>query len=396
MTPIRWSLLHQGVGRGSVFLFFALLPRVMPMAEVGRFAVAYAIAMVCVGPLFDTALGMSVVRWAARGDGVPARRVLRAAPAILWVITGIAFAIAPAGSIYRWLAVHFALALPLSLLFAFARGHGDLRVEGVAGSLSKVALVPALLVAIATGGGDAPAAARAMACSAAVGWLGVIPFAPLLRRRWRELAVRTPSPGDGGTRPVGPVVLLVVVATTGLLMLRVPILLLSRLEGASAAGVFATAQRWVEAGYAVPQAIMLALFPSLAAARSRGGGLRRLGTSFLGLGAALSLALALVARFVIPRVYGPRGLEIAPALLVLALSVPAVCIGTLATQSLAAADRTDAWLGASLAGLGVVVGGSVLLGPGGPLGVAAACVAAEVTVATVSVALLRRALRRGP
>ena len=75
---LAWVFLHQGLGRGSVFAFFALLPLVLPLEAVGRFTLAWAALLLVLQPALEAAAGTLLVRAAARGDGVSEADLLQA------------------------------------------------------------------------------------------------------------------------------------------------------------------------------------------------------------------------------------------------------------------------------------------------------------------------------
>ncbi len=125
---LAWVFLHQGLGRGSVFAFFALLPLVLPLEAVGRFTLAWAALLLVLQPALEAAAGTLLVRASARGDGPTAGRVARAAAGSVAGLAALlalaSFALGAVAPVWGWLGLSFAALLPLSLLFAAARGRG--------------------------------------------------------------------------------------------------------------------------------------------------------------------------------------------------------------------------------------------------------------------------------
>ena len=338
----------------------------------------YAAFLLVLGPLFESALSLAVVRFTAQGLGGSVARLLVAAPLLLVGGLGVASLVFSPGPLMGWIMLHFLIAMPLSLVFAFARGHQDLQVEGVAGTGGKLGLIPAVLWSV-QGEASAVGAARALVMASTLGWILLLPFLPRMVGRWRRRGSDT-----------GPVAselfVLSTVAFTSLMMLRAPLFGLEALTGGAVVGVFATAQRIVEIGFVAPQAVMLALFPVLAAGRRPPSSI---GARMFAGGVASALLITGAAVWVVPRAY-PDGSGIVALVVQTAPAIPAVFLGSLFTQMLLARGRARAWLAATVAGATVAIVGVMTMVPlAGASGAAWATVMAEWTVAGLSYWLLR-------
>ena len=392
---LAWVFLHQGLERGSVFAFFALLPLVLPLEAVGRFTLAWAALLLVLQPALEAAAGTLLVRASARGDGATVSRVARAAAgsvaALAAVLALLAFVLRAAPPVWGWLGVSFAALLPLSLLFAAARGRGRFELEGVAGTVQKACLPPLLLL-LAREGADETLPAKVLLLSTLPGWATA---ALLLARR---PLLRPASPQGAAPAPSATAreaLLLAALAATSFLALRADLGLLGALRGLREVGLFATASRWVEAAYVLPYGAMLAFFPTLAAERPGASRLRRPAALFAATGLLGGVAVAAGALLVAPRLYAASGDEIASVVLLLAPAAFPVALSTLCGQALVARDRTPLALAGALAGLAVHLAVSVALIPSlGPSGAAWAAVAGETAGALAATLLLARALRR--
>ncbi|MGE0451384.1 MAG: lipopolysaccharide biosynthesis protein [Vicinamibacterales bacterium] len=390
---LAWVLLHQVVGRGSVFAFFALLPLWLPLEAAGAFALAYSTMQMVFQPAFDTAVNTMLVRAVARGDWTTVGRVVQWTLALLGVLltAGVA-AVATAGvaPLWSWLAGYFALSLPLNMAFAICRGRGRFDVEGIVGSLQKLSLLPLLWATPAS----ASAPAQALFLSAIFGWTV---FATGFGPAWRgERAVPPVQPAGPfiHTAPLRETLYLTALAAAALLYLRIDLVLLGAFSGLRDVGVYATASRWMEAAFVLPVGFMLVLFPRLSSRPFQSGELRfafRLFSTVAVVTFAGSLA---VAWFLIPVVYrGAVGQQLARLVLLLSPCAIAVCFGTLFSQTLVAWGRTPLALAAALVGLGakLTIAGAAIPRMG-TTGAALASVGTEVAVAVASAVLLRRVM----
>lgn len=392
---LSWVFFHQGVGRGSVFVFFALLPLVLPLEAVGRFTLAWAALLLVLQPALEAAAGTLLVRAAARGEDVTTRRVYRTAAgavaalaAVLGLLSFGARAVAP---VWGWLGIAFAALLPLNLLFASARGRGRFDLEGIAGTVQK-AFLPPLLLLLSGEGADETLPAKVLLLSAAPGW--AVAGLVLARRPISSVAPpSTPEPGPSATWREA--LLLAVLAAASFLALRADLGLLGAFRDLRDVGLFATASRWVEAAYVLPFGAMLAIFPSLAAERPTASRLRRAAGLFAGAGLLGGVAVAAGALVLAPRLYPDAGALIAGTVLRLAPAALPVALSTLFSQALVARDRTPLALGGALIGLSVHLAVSLALIPTlGPAGAACAAVAGETAGAVGAGLLLARALSR--
>jgi O-antigen/teichoic acid export membrane protein len=392
---LSWVFFHQGVGRGSVFAFFALLPLVLPLEAVGRFTLAWAALLLVLQPALEAAAGTLLVRAAARGEGATTRRVALAAAgavASLAAFLGVlSFGVRALPPVWGWLGAAFAALLPLNLLFASARGRGN-SSSGDRRDVQKVFLPPLLLL-LAGEGADETLPAKVLLLSAAPGWAAA---ALVLARR------PLPSvPAPRGTAPsaaatVREAVLLALLAATSFLALRVDLGLLGAFRDLRDVGLFATASRWVEAAYVLPFGAMLALFPTLASERPGAGRLRRAAVPFAAAGLLGGAAVAAGALLLASRLYAGVGSEIAAIVVRLAPAAVPVSLSTLFGQALVARERTGLALTAAAISLTAHLTASlVLIPPLGPAGQPGRPSPLESVGAAASALLLARALARG-
>lgn len=392
---LAWVFLHQGLGRGSVFAFFALLPLVLPLEAVGRFTLAWAALLLVLQPALEAAAGTLLVRASASGDAATVSRVARAAAgsvaALAAVLALLSFAFGAAAPVWGWLGLSFAALLPLSLLFAVARGRGRFELEGIAGTVQKACLPPLLLL-LAGDGADESLPAKVLLLSTVPGW-AVAAFLLARRPVDRPAAPRAAAPAPSAT--AREALLLAALAATSFLALRADLGILGALRGLREVGLFATASRWVEAAYVLPYGAMLAFFPTLAAERPGAARLRRPAALFAAAGLFGGAAVAAGALLLAPRLYADAGGEIASVVLRLAPAAFPVALSTLCGQALVAREKTPLALLGALTGLAVHLALSVTLIPRlGPSGAAWAAVAGESAGAAAAVLLLGRSLRR--
>lgn len=392
---LAWVFLHQGLGRGSVFAFFALLPLVLPLETVGRFTLAWAALLLVLQPALEAAAGTLLVRASARGDRGTAARVARAAVGAVAALAALlalsAFALRLVAPVWGWLGLSFAALLPLSLLFAAARGRGRFDLEGIAGTVQKACLPPLLLL-LAAEGADETLPAKALLLSAVPGWAAA---ALLLSRRPLGRPAAPPAEAPAASATAREALLLAALAAASFLALRADLGLLGAFRDLREVGLFATASRWVEAAHVLPYGAMLAFFPTLAAERPGAARLRRAAAFFAAAGLLGGAAVAAGALLVAPRLYAGPGGEIASVVLRLAPAALPVAVSTLCGQALVARERTPLALVGALAGLAAHLAVSVALVPSlGPAGAAWGTVAGETAGAAAAALLLRRALRR--
>lgn len=392
---LAWVFLHQGLGRGSVFAFFALLPLVLPLEAVGRFTLAWAALLLVLQPALEAAAGTLLVRASARGDGPTAGRVARAAAGSVAGLAALlalaSFALGAVAPVWGWLGLSFAALLPLSLLFAAARGRGRFDLEGIAGTVQKACLPPLLLL-LAREGADETLPAKALLLSAVPGWAAA---ALLLARRPLGRPSAPPPAAPAPSATAREALLLAALAAASFLALRADLGLLGALRGLREVGLFATASRWVEAAYVLTYGAMLAFFPTLAAERPGAGRLRRAAALFGATGIFGSVAVAAGALLLAPRLYAGAGGEIASIVLRLAPAALPVALSTLCGQALVAREKTPLALVAAVAGLAVHLALSVALIPRlGPEGAAWAAVAGETAGAGAAALLLAGSLAR--
>ena len=400
LSGAAWALLHQGLGRGGVFLFFAWLPRLLPLDALGRYMLAYTALLLALQPLFGSALPMLLVKALARGERAQAGRALRAGRALLLLALPLAGLLAVLAGVPARLAAALALVVglqaSLDVAFAALRGRGRFAAEACCGLLAKLALWPASLALHGAGleGDLLPAAAQL--AGAALGWIAVLACAG-----GEMAATLQAGPGFPGAEQRREALLLAAGAALGLAHLRADLLLLGRYQGAAAAGLYATAFRWAEIGHAAANAGLLGLFPLLSArlapdrpAADRRRLLARMALLAGALGLLAAAAVVLCARIALPLFYGGGAPPLEGLLWALLPTIPAVFLGGLGGQALVAADRADLGLRVATLALLVDLGVAWLAVPSlGPTGAALASVLSESCVAAASLGLAFRHLR---
>lgn len=394
--PLVWVGLHQGLGRGAVFAFFALLPALLNPEDVGRFTLVYTLFLLALQPAVENGLGALVVKAAARGDLTSAWRVVRRTALAL---AGVALVVLLAGpgvgrdgaTLPAALAVAFALALPLTLVGALARGLGAFEVESLAGTAQKLTLPLALLGWQRLGARGATLPAYAVLTAASVGWLVWLGLRPrLLMRAAAQPRVERAVPDGLGREAL----VLALGSVLGVLYQRVDLAILGACTDLRTVGLYFSAARWVECAYVVPFAAMVVLFPRLATRAPSRASWRRLGLAFAGTGLAAGLIVALAARFGLPQVYARDGVTLGNWALALAPTVPLVFVGTFCGQALVARDHAERALRAGLASLAVnLLVAGLAIPVLGALGAAVAAFATELTFATLAALELRRLVR---
>lgn len=392
---LSWVFFHQGVGRGSVFVFFALLPLVLPLEAVGRFTLAWAALLLVLQPALEAAAGTLLVRAAARGEEKTTRRVSRTAAGAVGALAAalalLSFGARAVAPLWGWLGIAFAALLPLNLLFASARGRGRFDLEGIAGTVQK-AFLPPLLVLLAGEGADETLPAKVLLLSAVPGWVAA---GLVLSRRPLSPVAAASTVDPGASATFREALLLALLAATSFLALRADLGLLGVFRDLRDVGLFATASRWVEAAYVLPFGAMLAFFPSLAAERPSADRLRRAARLFAAVGLVGGAAVAVAALVLAPGLYPDAGSVIAGTVLRLAPAALPVALSTLFSQALVARGRTPLALAAAALGLAVHLAVSLALVPAfGPAGAAYGAVAGESAGAAAAALLLARALSR--
>ncbi|MBZ5589011.1 MAG: polysaccharide biosynthesis C-terminal domain-containing protein [Acidobacteriia bacterium] len=396
IANVLWGFLHHGLGRACLFVFFLALPTLMTIEDVGRFTIAYTVLLLLVQPVAEASLGLIVAKYTARGDLAMVRvafagagRVLPVALGVLWV----ASLLAPVSPVLTAVLVaYLGLILYQALVFAYLRGRQRMRMEGVVGSLEKVASLAALLGLWRAGitGPLLPALALlAMACT---GWILTL---LLFRGEIRELrgAMRASA---GGAAPrwlelVREGLALGAVGLVGFLYFRLDVLMLGAMVGTAEVGYYFTASRCVEATYIVPTVLMLVLMPRLARERDVRPLLVRTAWVMGGLGIVALAATVTAIGWVVPLVYGPGFGRIAVLVRALAPAIVAVYLGFLFTQALVVLDLQRRYLAIAVAGLVVNVACNVVLIP--LLEGVGAAIATVVTEGLVTIAAGWSALR---
>lgn len=399
IRSLGWLALHHGLGRGLTFAFFLALPLVLPIAEVGRFTLVYTALLLLVQPLFEGPLELLLSRAAADGELGTVRRVLarmlRVLPPLLlgvWIV-GVALGAAPL--LLLLLLVHLGLARLQAALFATLRGLERTRLEGIVGLLQRVLVLVVLVLIVRLWPGRAEAPAAALVVGVGGGWLlTLVGF----RNELRALAARVATGAvEEPSRLWREGLVLGIAGLLGSLYLRVDVVLLGLLTDTVEVGRYTTAARVLEATYALPHLLMLALLPRLVKARNFARTFGGSALALVGLGVVAAAALVWLAPALLQRLYPEEGAEVATLVVALAPAAVAVYLGFLATQSLVVLGRSTTWLGLALLGLVVDVVLNVLWIPGyGARGAAWATVVTEVVVAVSAALLCWVVAKRGP
>lgn len=408
IRTLGWLALHHGLGRGLTFAFFLALPLVLPMAEVGRFTLVYTVLLLVVQPLFEGPLELLLSRAAADGALGTVRRifalVLRVLPPMLLAVWLVGVALGATGLLLFLLLAHLGLARLQAAVFATLRGLERTRLEGIVGLLQRALMLVVLVVMARLLPGRAEAPAAALLVGVSGGWLlTLVGF----RQELGELVARVHAAepaaeagtGEEGAQVWRQALVLGVAGLLGALYLRVDAVFLGVLTDTTEVGRYTTAARVLEATYALPHLLMLALLPRLVKAPEFARTFTRSALALLGLGALAAAALAWLAPLLLPWLYREEGAAVATLVVALAPAAVAVYLGFLATQGLVVLGRAKTWLGLALIGLVVNVVLNLALIPSyGARGAAWATVATEVMVA-VSAALVclgSARARRGP
>jgi len=382
---LLWIALHHGVGRAGMFFFFMALPVLLPIGTVGRFTLWYTALLVVTQPLVDFSLSMVVTKYTARADLGATRTAfglgLTALPLLLGVLWLASRAVPAPHRLITLLVLAFAFTLPLNLVFAAFRGREQMRVEGVVGSLQKASALLVLvgLAAANVGGEELPA--FSLLAAALLGWLLLL----LLFPRWtaslfRAIVAAPPEP-ERRWPLLREGLTLGAVGLVGMLYLRVDVIMLGVLADAEEVGLYFTATRCLEAAFMIPNILMLATFPRLVRESDPRPAVRRLATVLFALSVVALAALIVIARWVVPAVYGDELGRIALLLLVLSPAVLPVYLGYLFTQALVAAERERRYLAIALSGLLANIALNAVLIPRlGGVGAAVATVVTELAI----------------
>jgi len=380
-----WAFLHHGVGRGALFVFFLALPWLMGAEDVGRLTFTYTLLLLILQPLLDTAVGTIVVKYTAREVLPRVRHVLRfLGKALLFAAASIAAAsvlIPGQFPVLPLLGAAVLCSISLNAVFAWRRGLGDFRMEGIVGTAHKVMVVLALALLASSGLTGPAAAATAMLVGIIGAWaLAGITFRTPLRQ-FSRLMTSAPCDDTSTTDLLREGIVLGAVGVVGLLYLRIDVVMLGLLNGDAEVGLYFTAARVLEASFIVPHIVMLVIFPLLAKSNDVQHLLRR---TIVGLGLSgvlAALALAGAGRWVVPQIYGADWARTGDILVLLSLAAPAVFLGYCLTQALVAKDLQERYLVVALIGLILNIGLNLFLIPQfGGMGAAGATVITEIVV----------------
>jgi O-antigen/teichoic acid export membrane protein len=380
-----WTLLHHGVGRGALFVFFLLLPWLMEVDDVGRLTLTYTVLLLLLQPLLDTAVGTILVKYTARRQWSTVRQTLHFLPkAILSaaiLVAAVSIVVPGQAPVLPLLGAAVLGAICLNSLYAWRRGLGDFRMEGIVGSFHKVMIVLVLGLLATTGWTGPTAAASAMLIGIVCAWILLCIVFPGPLRQFIRLGTGPSAAHASTASRLKEGLVLGTVGIVGLLYLRIDIVMLGFLRGHTDVGLYFTAARILEASFIVPHVVMLVIFPRLAGTDNEEN---LLGRTALGLGAAGILAagvLAAIGRWIIPTLWGTGWAQTGEILIVLSLAAPPVFLGFVMTQALIAADLQNRYLVVAIVGLALNIGLNLVLIPHwGAHGAAAATVLTEIVV----------------
>lgn len=382
---LGWAVLHHGVGRGALFLFFLALPWLMNAEEVGRLTFTYTVLLLLLQPFLDTAIGTIIVKYTSRGNRPNVRRAACfLGKALLVAACGITAAtlIAPGHfPILPLLGGAVLGSIGLSTVFAWRRGLEDFRLEGLVGSAHKVLVLVALAALTAMGLGGPSAAASALFAGVVGAWFLTTTFFRGILRDFRHFITEDQDDASSTAALLREGLVLGAVGVVGLLYLRIDIVMLGLLSGDAEVGFYFTAARVLEASFIIPHVVMLVVFPRLA----RLGGVRTLlGKTLTALGLSgilAAMALAATGRWIVPHFYGAAWARTGEILVLLSFAAPAVFLGYVLTQALVAEDLQERYLVVAVIGLTLNVGLNLVLIPiFGGAGAAGATVATEIVV----------------
>lgn len=398
---LGWAVLHHGVGRGALFVFFLALPWLMGAEDVGHLTFTYTLLLLILQPLLDTAIGTIIVKYTARELLPRVGHALRfLGKTLLFAAAFIAAAsvlIPGQFPVLSLLGAAVLGAIGLNTVFAWRRGLEDFRMEGIVGTAHKVMVLLALALLASTGLTGPAAAAAAMLVGIIGAWaLAGIAFRTPLRQ-FSRLVTLAPGDDTSTTNLLREGIVLGTVGVVGLLYLRIDVVMLGLLSGDAEVGLYFTAARVLEASFIVPHIVMLVVFPRLAKSNDVQHLFRRtiVGLGLSGLLAALALAGA--GRWLIPQIYGAEWAGTGHILILLSLAAPAVFLGYCLTQALVAHDLQERYLVVALIGLTLNIGLNLILIPRfGGMGAAGATVVTEiiVTVGAATALIRRRKLMR--
>ncbi|HZS13038.1 MAG TPA: oligosaccharide flippase family protein [Candidatus Dormibacteraeota bacterium] len=351
----------QVIGLG---MMLALAHR-LGLAGFGEYAVVSAIVFVAnVGTSFGT--DMVLVREIAASGSV--RRVAAAttvqlglsllAIAVLWTLSPlVAAGHSEESTALRVLALSLLPAALFSVCTAVLRGVTMLRTYALVGVASSALPALAVLVFVADRAGVVRTAVvllLAQVAFAAAVWL-------LCATRVREFPMLPHGAIAEARAMLHDSARIGVLGLLGMAYQRLPVVALGIGSGSAAASWFTCASRTVEASKTGHVGIFSAVYPALAEAHADGAGTTRrrdLRWSWpltAGLGAAVTVALLLLAPEIVERLFGPAFAPSSAGLRILALSVVPSTLATYRSLELLAAHRETATLRVLGAGLAVLV-----------------------------------------
>ncbi len=382
---LGWALLHHGVGRGALFVFFLVLPWLMNADDVGRLTFTYTLLLLILQPLLDTAVGTIITKYTARKQWSNVRNVLRflgvSIVSAALGITAVSMLISDQTPILPLLGAAVLGAIVLNALFAWRRGLEDFKMEGIVGATHKVMVLLALVLLVQAGMTGPRVAAMAMLVGVGGAWIlaGAAFRSPL--RAFGRIGVSEPGSGASISALLREGIVLGAAGIVGLLYLRIDIVMLGLISGKAEVGLYFTAARVLEASFIVPHVVMLVVFPRLAQVEGAQKLFRRTLVRLGLAGILAAVGIAMVGRWMIPQIYGADWARTGEILTLLSLAAPAVFLGYCLTQALVAADLQERYLVVALIGLALNIGLNLVLIPKiGGLGAAAATIVTEIIV----------------
>ncbi|MFQ5789327.1 MAG: oligosaccharide flippase family protein [Acidobacteriota bacterium] len=413
-----WDVVARVLG----FLVSVFIARRLGAAGYGHYAVLWYLAWMT-AQITDLGLHLVVLRNLSRegaldlaGEGAhkaakgprPARLLVAGAIASKGALTVASLASATLAAAWSvGTSVHFpslALLYAASLIASWTelfgvvlRSQGRLGLEGAVLGLVRAGWLVGAVVALERGGG-----LLEIGLALTLGSLpGLVLAGALAYRqlgfRWGLASMESLSMAAGARALLRQTAPLALTSIITLAYLRLDVLLLAWLRGAEAAGLFAASFRLFEALFLFSGAIVSGAFP-LIAARVGQRGLEGLSAFVVRLllwtAFPATVGFTVLAEPIIGLLYGPGYALSAGPLRVLAAGIVAVYINALTSHLLVATGRGRALVTVMAVRLTVALGLDLALIPAlGPVGAAAAVVAAEWSLTVVSLACTRQILR---
>jgi O-antigen/teichoic acid export membrane protein len=393
-----WQFLNQGLGRGTLFLFFVFLPRAMDFDAYAAFSFTFVLFSTLFLPFMEFGLDLAVVKYASRGETSRIRQAFfwRCVLVAISVPGGLLFALLGGLSVTLSLVVlaYLSLLVMQNLFLAQLRGYEIMHVEGVSGCLQRT--FPLFLLwgvpLFPFPGYEKYLPAGILLVAIVFGW-GIILlfFSNHVSRLWHnlkraEVADRRNVFHEG--------FILGIAALLGSLYFRIDTVMLGFMLGETVAAEYFAATKILETTFVLPYIITLVIFPRLSSNRLA----RRTQRHLLGLLALLGFSVSVSFYWVAPgfvaSFYDPELVGLQPILRVLSLTVIPVYLGHFLTQSLVARDLRNGYIKLTTSGLLLNISVNAVLIPWyGAEGAAWATFCTECLISLGAFILLRPALR---